>query len=99
MDSPRSSPKLTGQNKPTGKSRPKLGAGVRDQKNPMRKLPAPDGKRYEVSKKVSFRPASYLIDVEVELHNLTDVNLESKDKNFATFELGRNYYVSAAYAF
>ena len=34
-----------------------------------------DGKRYEVSKKVSFRPASYLIDVEVELRNLTDVNL------------------------
>ncbi|MYM28776.1 TonB-dependent receptor [Duganella sp. CY15W] len=31
--------------------------------------------------------------------NLTDVSLENKSKNFATFELGRNYYVSAAYTF
>jgi outer membrane receptor for ferrienterochelin and colicins len=31
--------------------------------------------------------------------NLTDVNLESKSKDFAIYELGRNYFVSAAYAF
>ncbi len=31
--------------------------------------------------------------------NLTNVSLEEKNKNFQTFELGRNYYVSATYAF
>lgn len=31
--------------------------------------------------------------------NLSDVNLESKSKNFAIYELGRNYFVSAAYTF
>ncbi|MYM95250.1 TonB-dependent receptor domain-containing protein [Duganella vulcania] len=39
------------------------------------------------------------LTVRFGVKNLTDVELESKDKNFATFELGRNYYVSAAYAF
>jgi outer membrane receptor for ferrienterochelin and colicins len=31
--------------------------------------------------------------------NLTDVNLESKSKDFALYELGRNYFISAAYVF
>ncbi len=31
--------------------------------------------------------------------NLTDVNLQDKNDNFVAHELGRNYYVSAAYAF
>jgi outer membrane receptor for ferrienterochelin and colicins len=31
--------------------------------------------------------------------NLTDVNLEQKSANFVNYELGRNYYVSAAYSF
>lgn len=31
--------------------------------------------------------------------NLTDVNLEEKSKSFVSSELGRNYYVSASYAF
>jgi len=43
--------------------------------------------------------ASRNITLRFGVKNLTDVNLEQKSKSFQTFELGRNYYVSAAYAF
>ena len=39
------------------------------------------------------------LTVRAGVKNLTDVDLERKNRNFSFFELGRNYYVSAAYNF
>ncbi len=39
------------------------------------------------------------LTVRTGVKNLTDVNLEKKSKDFLSFELGRNYYVSATYNF
>lgn len=43
--------------------------------------------------------ASRNLTLRAGVKNLADVNLESKDKHFETFELGRNYYLSATYTF
>ncbi|MBJ7312279.1 TonB-dependent receptor domain-containing protein [Rugamonas sp. CCM 8940] len=39
------------------------------------------------------------LTVRTGVKNLTDVNLEKKSKDFLSYELGRNYYVSATYNF
>lgn len=39
------------------------------------------------------------LTVRAGVKNLTDVDLEKKDRAFDFFELGRNYYVSATYSF
>ncbi|WGG53435.1 TonB-dependent receptor [Rugamonas sp. DEMB1] len=39
------------------------------------------------------------LTVRTGVKNLTDVDLEKKSKDFLSFELGRNYYVSATYNF
>lgn len=42
---------------------------------------------------------SKALTVRAGVKNLTDVNLQDKNVNFVAHELGRNYYVSMAYAF